>query len=443
MASIRATTKKERVQTLIDLIENKTNPLSFSLNPAQHRAIFDEVDAYADVFTYPSTTDYPPIAYSFSTRVTDKMLRHGVDINQLTDNGYTALSRLLDAGMGTSVELACYRSLMKHSYRGSTRPDIRLRLGYEEETLLFYIYNKEVYDIFITPFFEHDEKEKVEFINLTNHEGYTALHHIIYDMFDKNHEKKEKLERIKQIILQHELKDVIHDDRKSNQLLSAYEKRFHEFASIPVTPTSYIDFLCKEGLHINQANDDGNTVLHILFRWLYRVFETRIKQEHDLIASLFQVRDIILILVENGGDLFSIKSNDGKTCIDYLLEAHKDSMIYRTAKQTLPPKHVYHKHSSEYLTALFSIIDELYETLYYHCQVCRSTEKLKKCSGCERVFYCSPEHQKEDWKAHKAFCKAHPIKAAASSKKRMGGTRRTRRARKIQRVRKTRRRSTH
>ena len=29
---------------------------------------------------------------------------------------------------------------------------------------------------------------------------------------------------------------------------------------------------------------------------------------------------------------------------------------------------------------------------------------LKKCSMCKQVFYCSREHQKDDWKQHKVTC---------------------------------------
>lgn len=39
------------------------------------------------------------------------------------------------------------------------------------------------------------------------------------------------------------------------------------------------------------------------------------------------------------------------------------------------------------------------------CAVCASTEALKCCGRCRTVFYCCVEHQKADWKAHKAFCR--------------------------------------
>lgn len=41
--------------------------------------------------------------------------------------------------------------------------------------------------------------------------------------------------------------------------------------------------------------------------------------------------------------------------------------------------------------------------------------KLKSCSGCRKVQYCSKECQKQAWKAHKAFCKRHRQNQSSSS----------------------------
>ena len=38
------------------------------------------------------------------------------------------------------------------------------------------------------------------------------------------------------------------------------------------------------------------------------------------------------------------------------------------------------------------------------CRVCDAVEKTKKCSGCEKVYYCGRECQRADWKAHKSSC---------------------------------------
>lgn len=39
------------------------------------------------------------------------------------------------------------------------------------------------------------------------------------------------------------------------------------------------------------------------------------------------------------------------------------------------------------------------------CEVCGISDRLLRCSRCKLSFYCSQEHQKLDWKRHKAECK--------------------------------------
>ncbi|MEW5311679.1 MAG: hypothetical protein WDW38_003374 [Sanguina aurantia] len=49
------------------------------------------------------------------------------------------------------------------------------------------------------------------------------------------------------------------------------------------------------------------------------------------------------------------------------------------------------------------------------CAVCGSTEDVSKCAACLSVQYCCREHQKEDWKAHKAACRSSSTGAGTSS----------------------------
>ncbi len=44
------------------------------------------------------------------------------------------------------------------------------------------------------------------------------------------------------------------------------------------------------------------------------------------------------------------------------------------------------------------------------CSVCDSTKDLKLCGHCGKIYYCSPEHQKEDWPRHKRVCIPNPKK---------------------------------
>lgn len=40
-----------------------------------------------------------------------------------------------------------------------------------------------------------------------------------------------------------------------------------------------------------------------------------------------------------------------------------------------------------------------------YCELCGKMENLLKCGRCRISFYCSKEHQKQDWKKHKLNCK--------------------------------------
>ncbi|KAG9266431.1 hypothetical protein AMEX_G19057 [Astyanax mexicanus] len=39
------------------------------------------------------------------------------------------------------------------------------------------------------------------------------------------------------------------------------------------------------------------------------------------------------------------------------------------------------------------------------CELCGKMENLMKCGRCRSSFYCSKEHQRQDWKKHKQVCK--------------------------------------
>ncbi|KAJ6631400.1 hypothetical protein B0H10DRAFT_492588 [Mycena sp. CBHHK59/15] len=41
------------------------------------------------------------------------------------------------------------------------------------------------------------------------------------------------------------------------------------------------------------------------------------------------------------------------------------------------------------------------------CELCGDAGH-KKCAACKGAWYCGKVHQREDWKAHKAWCKSHP-----------------------------------
>ncbi|KAM8952948.1 egl nine homolog 1 [Pelodytes ibericus] len=44
-----------------------------------------------------------------------------------------------------------------------------------------------------------------------------------------------------------------------------------------------------------------------------------------------------------------------------------------------------------------------------YCELCGKMENLLRCGRCRSSFYCSKEHQRQDWKKHKLVCKGSPV----------------------------------
>ncbi|XP_075059602.1 egl nine homolog 1 isoform X2 [Mixophyes fleayi] len=47
-----------------------------------------------------------------------------------------------------------------------------------------------------------------------------------------------------------------------------------------------------------------------------------------------------------------------------------------------------------------------------YCELCGKMENLLRCGRCRSSFYCSKEHQRQDWKKHKLVCKGTPAAPA-------------------------------
>ncbi|XP_066402856.1 egl nine homolog 1 [Molothrus aeneus] len=50
-----------------------------------------------------------------------------------------------------------------------------------------------------------------------------------------------------------------------------------------------------------------------------------------------------------------------------------------------------------------------------YCELCGKMENLLRCGRCRSSFYCSKEHQRQDWKKHKLICRGGGGAAAAGA----------------------------
>jgi hypothetical protein len=146
------------VSELIEFIQTVANPLSYALQPSKYNAIFNTIDAYEDVFDTPDNIEsedgmgYTPITYCYVPRITDKLLRQGVDTQRKNGNDDPVMYGLLHMAMCTENEIACFRLLMNHTYKASNHPRIQDK-NERGRSLIHMIYHKEVYDIFVNSTF--------------------------------------------------------------------------------------------------------------------------------------------------------------------------------------------------------------------------------------------------------------------------------------------------
>ncbi|XP_068041185.1 egl nine homolog 1 [Anomalospiza imberbis] len=50
-----------------------------------------------------------------------------------------------------------------------------------------------------------------------------------------------------------------------------------------------------------------------------------------------------------------------------------------------------------------------------YCELCGKMENLLRCGRCRSSFYCSKEHQRQDWKKHKLICRGSGAAAAGAA----------------------------
>ncbi|KAK0648203.1 hypothetical protein B0T16DRAFT_370536 [Cercophora newfieldiana] len=66
-------------------------------------------------------------------------------------------------------------------------------------------------------------------------------------------------------------------------------------------------------------------------------------------------------------------------------------------------------------------VEDIYPKLISrHCEICKKTDSLLRCSGCKVYFYCGRDHQVQDRPTHKSTCKTlntHAKKADAIKEK--------------------------
>jgi ankyrin repeat protein len=122
--------------------------------------------------------------------------------------------------------------------------------------------------------------------------------------------------------------------------------------------------------------------------------------------------EVIRALAEHGADLNTPKTNGGTPVLVAACEGHTDviKLLYKLGANMKPDSYsLSMKQAAQHHdnTEATQLIDKILSKLTNKCEFCGSSSKrLKVCSKCEKVRYCSRECQVQDYKKHKKECHA-------------------------------------
>ena len=129
--------------------------------------------------------------------------------------------------------------------------------------------------------------------------------------------------------------------------------------------------------------------------------------------------EVIRALAEHGADLNTPNQDGVSPVLVAANEGHSDviKLLYKLGADMKPHFKWSMKDLAEKNDQAEAVqcIDRILAKLTNECECCgRSSKRLKKCSKCEKVRYCSLDCQKQDHQKHKheAVCQQQPLVAA-------------------------------
>jgi hypothetical protein len=363
--------------------------------------VTDELDTWKAVWGEPSSKESGlyPIGVSKHPLVTRQFIEAGLgpQINEVDSEGNIMIFRLFTQQLNddaTDVEccrlVAPYVDMMK---RG--RMDL-LPVHFIRHPLMF--------DALVMHHFPDAEARRA-YLQEVDEYGRTVLHTSCEDYIGVNFFKLWQLDNYRTHLISWEMENAINDESKSSAIIAHYSAKFDKLKSQMACPLSHFKRIIEEGADVNFATKAGNTPLASLVYSLNAQDGATEAPEHEqkmYIPSLQGVKDVVDILLRAGADPYH-KNKNGESPYTYIKWCKEEGISYR---RTLG--------RSIYYQNLCILSDEIYK-MFHRCHYCHTTGPTKTCSGCERVWYCSAEHQKADWGAHKAFCRAHPVEASSAS----------------------------
>ncbi len=118
---------------------------------------------------------------------------------------------------------------------------------------------------------------------------------------------------------------------------------------------------------------------------------------------------VVKLLLEEGAEI-EATAHDGSTPLLVASQNGHTAVVKLLLKNSADREVKVYGHTPQQMASQWGNKDvgKLIEN--YCCNVCKKNGKIKLCSRCKKVRYCSPECQKSDWPTHKTVCKKLAMK---------------------------------
>ena len=348
--------------------------------------------------------DEHPVLSCDDPTVLEHLIHKGLDMHTRMKRGSSLWGRFLTSHMymaETSIAQPLFEVLAKYGPYDLDEID---PTEYGSPKLITRITSQRVYDLFYAPQLESwDPERRMAYLNQVDAAKSNMLHHCVINLPDNIRNYQRMLIGLRRTLMAEEKEK--HTSNEMRELVPYYIKHFTDLSKESLLNPSYIQFLCEQGVNVNQQDSHGNTTLHFAISIVSGPEGER--SNHGIEYSYYLpmiplVDNIVHILLANGADP-SIKSERGASVYDYLMEEIEYHTQHRAVNEAS-------KKSEYQRTALDFFERWRVEFLKQipHCTVCDSTDKskLKLCGRCRSVYYCSREHQTSNWDAHKTICRS-------------------------------------
>lgn len=178
------------------------------------------------------------------------------------------------------------------------------------------------------------------------------------------------------------------------------------------------------GINLNAQNKRGQSAMELAeSRNLHNIYLAILDKRRQLAQLAYDAirqhsLEALQPIIEQIGVDNIVLFGTGNTLIDVAFETNQPDIIFYLLQKSKDPQELLARFPFETISPSSPIFEYFIKLAYGEhniqkdsaptkiCRTCAKQDCKKRCAHCKKVYYCSPECQKADWKIHKPNCKS-------------------------------------